>query len=336
MFNHRIRIASSLLIAFLMVTFYGKISTTPFISPIEADSIKNLLSNIKFPSIDLSHIFTLKINPEDNNLAVKQSDNSEGSINFTKPAGSGNLIPTLGSENPTPTFESENPTPTIGLNPSSTPSPKPTNKPKPTPTPRPPPITSDVRPGNSLKEIFQDVSKRMCVPVALIMAFQTEETGPWFKIDEPASKIKIYNTYGWWKTGAGNPCTGFGFHGQTGIIPADSVNAGGKCQNPVGNPNDIAIMGIFQISQWMQDATRKYTILTLPNNIDRRVIFDAALIFAQSARNNFKIAPSDCNNWTDAEIRTVAEKYHGTCIITENATGGNYCNDIVKLYKQFK
>ena len=46
-------------------------------------------------------------------------------------------------------------------------------------------------------EIFQEVNKRACIPVPLLRAFQTVETGAWFNIDEPSSKIKIYNTYGW-------------------------------------------------------------------------------------------------------------------------------------------
>ena len=80
------------------------------------------------------------------------------------------------------------------------------------------------------------------------MAFKTEETGERFKNDS-ASTIQTYNTFGWWKTGAGDPCYGFGYHSQTGIVPSDSVKAGTKCAGAVGNVSDLGIMGLIQISQ---------------------------------------------------------------------------------------
>ncbi|MGB9883230.1 MAG: hypothetical protein ACPLRN_01805, partial [Microgenomates group bacterium] len=87
---------------------------------------------------------------------------------------------------------------------------KPTKPSKPTATPQPPPITSDERPGNTLREIFEEVSKRQCIPVALLYAFQQQESGPYFSFNNPSSVVKIYNTYGWWINGKGDPCYGLG------------------------------------------------------------------------------------------------------------------------------
>ena len=174
------------------------------------------------------------------------------------------------------------------------------------------------------------MNKRACIPVPLLMAFQTVETGAWFNINEPASKIKIYNTYGWWKTGAGNPCVGFGYHSQTGIVPADSVSSGTSCQNALQpNAYDQAIMGILQISQFEEDRTRKYTKPILPNSIDRRVLFDNALIFAYATRARVGSPPKNCDDWPADVIKIAAEKHYGNC-------SANYCTNILKYYNQYK
>jgi hypothetical protein len=167
------------------------------------------------------------------------------------------------------------------------------------------------------------------------MAFKTEETGARFKSDSAAS-IKIYNTYGWWKTGAGNPCYGFGYHGQTGIVPPDSVNAGTSCNVAIGDQIDIGVMGIMEISEWEEQVSRKYTISTLPKNVDRRVLFDNALIFAIITKNRIGQPPTNCDDWPDQAILTAAEKHLGVCQFDYNGHTGNYCTEVLNLYKQYK
>ena len=278
------------------------------------------------------------------NLVNSQNSlNSLNSLNnqntsFTLPTAEPqptNQVPT-GTWQPTPTSSAKVPTkagPTPTSKPKPTPTkylkPTPTKPPKPTATPAPPPITSDIRPGTSLSEIFKEVGKRTCFPPALLHAFQTQESGPFFDYNNPSSIIKIYNTYGWWQTGAGDPCFGLGYHTQTGIVPQDSVNAGVRCRNAVGSSYDQGIMGILQISQFEEDAARKYTTSILTKNYDRRVLFDNALIFAIITKNRIGNPPTNCNDWPDDVVRTAAEKHYGSC-------GDNYCANVLKYYKQYK
>ncbi|MEK7522252.1 MAG: hypothetical protein AAB569_01615 [Patescibacteria group bacterium] len=351
MFNHRIRIFSSLLIAFIIVNLYGRLSTTPFISPIEADNIKNLLSSLKFNPNSITRLFTIDFGLTNNNSTIKQLNNqNNASVDFTKISTKPTQpiivqTPNLGvSTNPTtkPCTGQTCLTPTIlipttKITPTKIPTkiptniPKPTNTPKPTKVPTPPPITSDIRPGTSLMTIFQEVGKRACIPAALLMAFKTEETGERFKNDS-ATTIKIYNTYGWWQTGAGDPCYGYGYNTATGFVPSDSVSAGTHCWGGAGGA-DLKIMGLLQISEEEETLTRKYTKKTLPNNIDRRVFFDNALIFAIATNNRIGVTPKSCTVWTDDEVQIAAEKHYGSCYISATR---NYCNEVLNLYKQYR
>ncbi len=346
MLNHRIRILSSLLIAFIIVNLYGRLSTGPLISPIQADNIKNLLSNIKFPILNLTKLFTLQLNPSDNNLADKQFNQPNSSVEFssvspvpTQPCtGQACLTPTITS----PTLPDEVPT-EAGLTkiPTKIPTriptnkPKPTKPPEPTATPVPPPITSDTRPGTTLAEIFDYISKtRWCVPAALLRAFQEAETGSWFHYsDDPVP----FNTYGWWTTAAPDPCKGFGYDTSTGYVPNDSYKAGTFCRvTPGANPGT---MGVFAIDQWEQDTTRKYSVLIIPNNFDRRVIFDNALIFAIAEMNRIgNQAPACGVVWPDDVVILAAKKHlcgNTTCTcITQN--GYSYCDQVLSLYKKYR
>ncbi|EKE14987.1 MAG: hypothetical protein ACD_12C00206G0001, partial [uncultured bacterium] len=191
----------------------------------------------------------------------------------------------------------------------------------------PPPVVSDVRPGTTLMTIFQDVSRRMCIPAALLMAFQIEETGAWISPNAPESFVRLYNTYGWWKTSAADPCRGFGYDESTGLVPSDSYYANRFCMlTPGANPGQ---MGIFSINQWEQDVSRKNTLAILPNKIDRRVFFDNAVILASITLNRVGNPPSNCNDWPDDIIKLAAEKHQGSC-------GNNYCADVLKYYKQYR
>jgi len=183
-----------------------------------------------------------------------------------------------------------------------------------------------------LTEIFSEVGRRACFPTALLRAIQEKETGAWWGINTASSKVKIYNTYGWWINGTGDPCTGFGYHTQTGIIPQDSVNAGGRCRNAVGASGDIGVMGLLQVSEEEQTATRKYTVSILSKNIDRRVLFDNILIFAIATKNRVGNTPSDCNNWPDDVVYEAAEKHIGV----GSCSAQNYCNEVVRLYKLYR
>jgi len=181
------------------------------------------------------------------------------------------------------------------------------------------------------------VNKRAGIPVALLYAFKTIETGERFKNNSP-SIIRIYNTYSWWITEARDPCYGFEYNTQTRIVSEDSIKVGTRCENPIGDPNDLKIMGILQISEWEQQVAYKYISSIIPKN-DRRVLFDNALIFAYLTRNRVGKPPKDCDNWPDEAIKIAASKHLGNgCeyYYTQTGASGNYCNEVLTKYKEYK
>lgn len=330
MFNHRLRILASLIVAFLVVLMYGRLTSSPFITPDQADNIKELLSNIKFPKLNLTRLFTPHFNFNDGTI---NSPNQNVDFITTAPVKSLPLPTTEVVNNPLETYTDEPiPTnynqfqPTLTKTPS--PTAKPTKPPKPTPTPLPPAVTTPIRPGSTLKEIYEEVQKRMCVPAALLYAIQQAETGAWWPVNTASSKVKIYNKYGWWIDGSGNPCTGMGYHTQTGVVPSDSVNAGTSCQNPIPSGADQAIMGLWQISSYEENAAKKYMTKIIKGDIDRRVIFDNAIIFAIITKNRLGNPPKNCLDWPADAIKIAAEKHYGSC-------GDNYCNKVLNYYKQY-
>jgi len=339
MFNQRFKIIVSLIVAFFVVSAYGKLSSTPFITPIQADNIKGLLTNIKFPKLNLTKLFSLQINPNSIDNQPSITNNSPNSFSLPslppQPTKSSHFQPTLAPTNQPYITDSvilepsQKPTPTIFLQSFPTYTPKPTKTPKPTATPKPAAITSSQRPGSTLTEILNEVQNRECVPAALLYAFQTQETGPWWPVNTPSSKVKIYNKYGWWLDGTGNSCTGMGYHTQTGIVPEDAVDAGTSCQNPIPSGADQAIMGLWQISKYEEDAAKKYMTGVIKGNIDRRVIFDNAIIFAIITKKRLGSPPKSCTDWPEDAIRTVAEKHYGSC-------GDNYCANILNYYRKYK
>lgn len=343
MSNYRIRILLSLVFSFILVQGYIYFSQNPQIIPAQAENIKGALSGIKFPQV--GQLFTLNFSSMNSQVSPSKqwgenSFNLPSISNAPSNNQSNTIQPTIPQDNtnnyiiPTDII---NEIPQISQPVTAT-SPKPTKPPKPTATPPLPPITSDTRPGSTMAEIFQEVSKRECVPAALLYAIQAKETGPYFSFNSSASIIKIYNTYGWWNTGTGDPCFGMGYHTQTGIIPQDSVNAGQRCRKAIGDQSyDQGIMGILQISQQEQDAVKKYVAPILPKSYDRRVLFDNALIFAIITKNRLSNPPSNCDDWPDSVILDAAEKHLGTCKYDYgNGSAGNYCTDVLKFYKQYK
>lgn len=352
MSNHHIRIIASLVISFLVVSLYSHLSTTSLVSLVEADNIKGLLANLKFPTASLTKLFTLQFDPTDNKPDEPLNNNSSAfnlptapveqtEFNYAQPTQKPANSPYPSSElTGTAGYPTNKPNPTAYSPkiPTSTPKLIPTKVPKPTSTPKPQPITSDLRPGTSLYGIFEEVSKRACFPTALLKAIQYMESGSYFKPTDSSAKIKIYNTYGWWINGTGDPCTGLGYSFQTGIVPPDSVNAGIKCKNAIGDPNDYKIMGITSVSEWEQSVAQKYITGIIPKN-DRRVLFDNALMFAYISRSRIPGSPpKDCNNWPDDAVKTIAEAHSGTCDYSYSGTdiSGNYCKQILDLYKKYK
>ncbi|MFA6532416.1 MAG: hypothetical protein WCT22_00285 [Patescibacteria group bacterium] len=342
MLTQRIKILASMLIAFILVEGYTFFSQNPNVIPTQAENIKGLLSNLKFNPSSFTRLFTLNFSDSNNLAQVNSGSTGMNGINNGPPPIYVPPTKPIKPIQPTRQIQPIKPTPddelvdfpfepgdinNLGGIPTNPP--KPTNKPKPTKPPALPAITTPARPGSTLSEIFAEVSKRECIPAALLHAFQTQETGPWWPFDSPSSKVKIYNKFGWWTDGSGNSCTGMGYHTQTGIVPSDATDAGTVCQNPIPSGADQAIMGIIQISQEEEDAAKKYTTSIIKGDIDRRVLFDNTLIFAIITKNRLGDPPTNCNDWPDDAIRTAAEKHYGAC-------SDNYCENILKYYKEYK
>ena len=283
----------------------------------------------------ISKLFTFNLNPFKSGSQTGFINTGNGSFEFETISITPTDLPeapdeTITNQPTSPIKKAPTPTTKKSVNPTSTPSPKPTKTPKPTATPKPAAVTADARPGTTMEAIFQEVSKRQCIPAALLHAFQTKESGPFFNYNNSASIIKIYNTYGWWISGAGDPCYGLGYHTQTGRVPQDSVKAGDQCRTAVQpDAYDQGIMGILQIGTSEQDGAYKYLKETFPKNYDRRVLFDNAMIFAIITKGRLGNPPKNCNDWPDDAIKIAAEKHYGSC-------ASNYCSDILKYYKQYK
>lgn len=256
-------------------------------------------------------------------------------------------LPTESPETPIEPTTTQ-PKPTIKKRPTAVPTkiPKPTSKPKPSPTKAVAPVTTDIRPGSSLDEIIQEVSKRTCVPTALLKAFREQEAGAWFQGD-----IKIYNTYGWWKDASRSTvCAGLAYYTQSGLIPAqDSPGAYAESEDktctsaPIGNQSyDQKIMGIFQISQSEQDGVKNQIAPILPGPYDRRVLFDNMIIFATITKNRAGSNPhSSCDDWPQETVSEVARIHHagsnGVCKYAySGGKSGDYCKEIWDLYRSFK
>lgn len=277
---------------------------------------------------------------------------------WTKEPTIGPLEPGIPTSTPATLFPTYSPRPSIrptviGQRPTQPPlptsSPKPTKTPKPTKIPKPtaivyPPITSNIRPGSSLEEIFRDVEKRACVPYKFLMAIHTKESGNKFK-NMNTSTTKMYNTLNWWNTtDIGTVCDGLGYWAQTGKIPPDSIGAGQTCENAIGDQSyDQKIMGIMQISEEEQSKALKYTVKTIPGKIDRRVLFDNILIFGIISKNRAgKFPQPSCTDWPQETVMEVARIHAsgstGPCeyYYSQNKVSGNYCKEIWDLYKSFK
>lgn len=211
--------------------------------------------------------------------------------------------------------------------------PKPTKVPKPTAIPPIPAWSEDKRPGSSIEEILREVSKRVCIPYALLMATRTQESGAWMK-NLDIKTAEFYNTYGWWKTASqGQVCAALAYYTQSGKIPPDS--GGGSCTNGVQpGAYDQKIMGLMQVSEQEEQVTRKNTVKTLSKNIDRRVLFDNAVIYAYATKARAGQSPQpSCDDWPQETVKLVAEKHYGACAY---GNGKNYCTEVWNLYKSFK
>lgn len=309
-------------------------------------SITSTLLAIQLPRIELpqddTYVFTDSPSPvEPGTDSVDFVPEEPSTLPIETPASPPAQIPTeIPPEERPPLYPTTPPRPTMP--PAVSKPPAPSKTPVPTKIPKPtvatyPPITDNKRPGSNLNEIFTEVEKRACVPAALLMAIKSVETGERFKNDT-SKTIEIYNTYGWWKTGTGDPCYGYGYHTQIGIVPQDSVKAGTKCSSAVGNPTDIKIMGLLQVSEWEQQVTRKSTVTHVPGDFDRRVLFDNVLIFAYATKGRVAKSPQpSCSDWPVETVKLAAEKHHGVCKYdygTGNA--GDYCQKIWDLYRSFK
>ncbi len=304
---------------------------------------KNILSNIKLPSFKITNLLTLKKNQ--NNFNINQQEKTSDSFMLPTVNTPTKPIYFLPSLIPSPTIKilkpTANPTTTLTSNNNNyypTEIIKPSKKPKPTDTPKPSPIISDQRPGSTLEEIFREVSKRECVPYGLLRAFHQQETGSYLPFNISSSTVKIYNKYGWWIDGTGDPCYGLGYDTLTGKVPQDSIKAGFQCRNSIGNQTyDQQIMGLFQISKYEQESSYKYLKDTFPKNFDRRVFFDNAMIFARITKNRVGNPPSNCEDWPLDIIKKVAEKHHGACKYNYgNGNSGDYCQQVLNYYKQYK
>jgi hypothetical protein len=199
-----------------------------------------------------------------------------------------------------------------------------------------PPVTTNTRPGTSIEAILRDVSQRMCIPYALLMAERMEESGAWFN-NLTANQVAYYNTYGWWQNADhGEICSGLAYYTQTGIIPPDSTSAGTNlCPHApyVDGEFDQKIMGLFQVGDAEQTIAQKTIKSVLPGKVDRRILFDNAVMFAIITKNRAgKSSTPSCTDWPKDTVTTVAQAHYGSCAYP----GGNYCTEVWNYYQKYR
>lgn len=332
MHSHRLRIFVSIIIAFIFVNLYGRLTTGP---------IENIFSGLKFNPSSLTKLFTINFSPRNDNLPLVRLNGGSSSFDLIAISS----VPTEVPEeiiSPTPTVLLKQPTPPTIVSkkagPTPTPPSKPSITPKPTKIPTPTMMTiAVIRPGNSLKEIAQIAQNATCTPAALLLAVKSIETGQSF-FSVSTSAFKTYNTYGWWKT-AGLSCSAYGYNTITGIVPYDSADAGKRCQDPIGIQSAASqeIMGLMQLSKpeqiaYTDDFQRAFKV----GEVDRRVIFDAMVIAGFHFKNISLERSKDCVNWDLKYVAKMACKYQGVCKY-DYGTGNykDYCQAVCEAYGKF-
>lgn len=171
-------------------------------------------------------------------------------------------------------------------------------------------------------------------------AIQREETGSRFTTNA-AAKFSTLNTYGWWNNAnitINDLFLAAAYSAQSGKAPSDGKFAGQQIAKAIQpDAYDQMIMGLLQISQQEQDASFKNTskIITT-GKIDRRVLYDNALIFASVTKNKVgNLAETGCGDWSFKAVARAACKHLGGCNYNYGANNGNYCTKICTHYNEF-
>jgi hypothetical protein len=329
--KQNLKILVSMIVAFLVVILYGRLSN--------GGNVKNIFSGLKFNPSSLTKLFTLNFNVRNDNLPLVRQNGGSSYFDLSVISSTPTEVP---KEIISPTVISvfSQPTsPTVVITKASpTVIPKSTKTPKPTKVPTPTMMTiGTVRPGNSLQEIAQIAQNASCTPAALLLGVKSIETGQSF-FNTSTSTFKTYNTYGWWEN-AGLSCGGFGYNTITGIVPVDSADAGKRCQNPVGvqSASGQGIMGLMQLNQMEQAAyTDDFQRAFKVGEVDRRILFDAMVIAGFHFKNISLERSKDCVNWDLKYVAKMACKYQGVCKY-DYGTGNNidYCQAVCEAYGKF-
>lgn len=325
--NHNLRIIISLTIAFLVVNLYSRISSSPFITQIQAENIKGLLLNLRFPTFNLTKLFTLKYNSSN----TKSVDKTDKNYSFNLPTAP--ITPVVSNS----TYFQPSPEPSNTPYPTDSvifiPTKSPTSTPKPTKAPNVFPIDPSLaRPGKTPDEVFKIASEKTCVPKEVLKGIAYIESGGFFDVVSPKYFL-LYNSYDWWNseflTEEKRICGGYGYDQNTGIVPEDSKFAGYKCKE--GYNSGLNVMGVMSVSSYEQSKyAKKVANLLGVKSADRRVILDALMIVGLITKDNVK--PASCTNWTGQQVAKAACGYYGSCGFKD---GTYYCNTFCRNYKKF-
>jgi len=330
----RLKIFFSLIISFVLSSFFIRFFFTPQSIPELILSLKpqllfNNLPSIKLPSFT---IFNSSITPFP---ATSQKPDEKMNFlpNTTQTKNTSPAPSTIQVLSPT-TFL---PTITIKVSPIISPTVKPTNTPTPTP--------NVVRPGRSWDEITSITAEKTCVPQALIKAISVEEAGT--VSNYKSADFEFFNTFNWWNSSSATKekiCYGWAYNACDNRIPDDSQASGEYCNSGqiggicLGNP---LILGPMQMgeSEWSQRKPRVIEALSSlglkvdSNTIDRRVMLDGFLAGGFFIKDYSY--SSSCSGWDAYTVQRVAKRYYGKCEYTLPGRTGNYCRDVCQLYNRY-
>jgi hypothetical protein len=215
----------------------------------------------------------------------------------------------------------------------------PTNPPKPTKGPDMFPVEASLqRPGRTVDEMFAIAAEKACIPASVLRAIASIESGGFFNTVGTKYLI-LYNSYNWWNSsfipeseeGRIRTCSGWAYDQNTGLIPADSKNAGKRCKD--GYNSGLAVMGVMSTSprefELYKNATAK--VLGVPvSQVDRRVILDALILTGFAIQKEVKAG--SCSKWSAAEAVKGACSYYGSCGFQD---GTYYCNTFCRNLKTY-
>lgn len=177
---------------------------------------------------------------------------------------------------------------------------------------------------NLLREMFARASSLACVPESLLLAISKREAGrTWSYSDD---QVVFFKTPNWWEqAGVNEICLGLGY---------DTCQSSFCQPEPPPCAPGASVMGPMQFEARTFEGYRSFIEPILGRFSDRRILEDAVLAAAFKMKANSGTGSNQCQAWSEATVRQVAQAYCGAC--GGPSCGYNYCDDVYLRYLQYQ